>query len=240
MVETMAGYDVVSKTLTGDHEPERVEIAAVSAEFFDMLGVKPFLGTTFGKDQELPGRDGVMLISHGMWKTRFGGDAGIIGRKVRLDGQQMQVIGVLPEKFHFILLGVVNTILPLSLTDSQRVNRTARFIQVVGIYAVVSYSVSRRMREMGIRSALGASRRQLVELVVGQGVRLAVPGLVVGVVLAMGLMRLMKSIIAELKNDGPLVYVGALLILAASVIVASIVPAWRAARVDPLRALRHE
>ena len=218
----------------------RVEIAAVSAEFFDMLGVKPFLGTTFGKDQELPGSDGVMLISHGMWKTRFGGDAGIIGRKVRLDGQQMQVIGVLPEKFHFILLGVVNVILPLSLTDSQRVNRTSRFIQVVGIYTVVSYSVSRRMREMGIRSALGASRRQLVELVVGQGVRLAVPGLVVGVVLAMGLMRLMKSIIAELKNDDPLVYVGALLILASAVIVASMVPAWRAARVDPLRALRHE
>ena len=173
-------------------------------------------------------------------EARFGGDAGIIGRKVRLDGQQVQVIGVLPEKFHFILLGVVNAILPLSLTDSQRVNRTARFIQVVGIYAVVSYSVSRRMREMGIRSALGASRRQLVELVVGQGVRLAVPGLVVGVVLAMGLMRLMKSIIAELKNDDPLVYVGALLILASAVIVASMVPAWRAARVDPLRALRHE
>ncbi len=116
----------------------------------------------------------------------------------------------------------------------------ALLLAVVGIYAVVSYSVSRRMREMGIRSALGASRRQLVELVVGQGVRLAVPCLFVGVVLAMGLMRLMKSIIAELKNDGPLVYVGALLILAASVIVASIVPAWRAARVDPLRALRHE
>ena len=68
MVETMAGYDVVSKTLTGDHEPERVEIAAVSAEVFDMLGVKPFLGATFGKDQELPGSDGVMLISHGMWR----------------------------------------------------------------------------------------------------------------------------------------------------------------------------
>ncbi len=116
----------------------------------------------------------------------------------------------------------------------------ALLLAVVGIYAVVSYSVSRRMREMGIRSALGASRRQLVELVVGQGVRLAVPGLVFGVVLAMGLMRLMKSIIAELKNDDPLVYVGALLILAASVIVASIVPPWRAARVDPLPALRHE
>ncbi len=97
LLEGIAGYDVISKTLTGDHEPERVEAASVSSEFFHILGVKPLLGTIFVKDQEVTGRDAVMLISHGMWKTRFGGDAGIIGRKVRLDGQEVQVIGVLPE-----------------------------------------------------------------------------------------------------------------------------------------------
>ena len=125
LLESIAGYTVISKTLTGDHEPERVTTAEVSAELFQILGVKPLLGSTFVKDHQVPGRDGVMLISHGMWKTRFPGDPGIIGRKVRMDGQPVEVVGVLPEKFHFALMGVANVFVPLVFTKSQRENRNA-------------------------------------------------------------------------------------------------------------------
>ena len=101
--------------------------------------------------------------------------------------------------------------------------------------------VSNRIGELDVSLAasLGASRKQLLELVIGQGMRLAIPGLACGILLAFGLMRIMKSM-TEMKNDDPLVYAGALAILGASAIVASMVPALRAAQVDPLRALRHE
>ena len=102
--------------------------------------------------------------------------------------------------------------------------------------------VSNRIGELDVSLAasLGASRKQLLDLVIGQRMRLAIPGLACGILLAFGLMRIMKSMMTELKNDDPLVYVGALAILGASAIVASMVPALRAAQVDPLRALRHE
>ncbi len=131
LLESIAGYTVITKTLTGDHEPERVTTAEVSAELFQILGVKPLLGSTFVKDHQVAGRDGVMLISHGMWQTRFAGDRAIIGRKVRMDGQQMEVMGVLPEKFHFALMGVANVFVPLVFTKGQRESRNSSAVHAI-------------------------------------------------------------------------------------------------------------
>src|SRR5437773_3227643 len=81
--------------------PERVEGAAVSSSFFPMLGVKPKLGRVFLPEEEQPGRDNVTLLSHGLWRRRFGADPTLIGRKLVINGRSFQVVGVLPPDFQY-------------------------------------------------------------------------------------------------------------------------------------------
>lgn len=87
--------------MTGDGSPERCTSYAVSASFFDTLGVEPQLGRGFqpGEDQE--GREQVAVLRHAFWQTRFGGDPEIVGKQILLDGKQFTVIGVMPEHFDF-------------------------------------------------------------------------------------------------------------------------------------------
>ena len=87
--------------LTGSHEPERIPAARVSAELFDVLGVRPELGRTFTRKEDRAGGEAVVLISHRLWRSRFGADPGIVGRTVRLSGAPYTIIGVMPEGFHF-------------------------------------------------------------------------------------------------------------------------------------------
>ena len=96
------------------------------------------------------------------------------------------------------------------------------------------------MREMGIRSAIGASRLELTRMVVRQGVFLAIPGLACGLLFAIGLARVIKSMIAEMQSDNPMIYISVILVLSVATVGASLIPAMRAARIDPLQALRHE
>jgi predicted permease len=87
--------------LTGAGEPEKLYGARVSANFFSMLGVQPEVGRTFSPDEDEPGRDRVVVISHDLWARRFGADPGLLDRTVSLDGQSYTVIGILPEGFLF-------------------------------------------------------------------------------------------------------------------------------------------
>lgn len=87
--------------LTGSGEPERLHGARVSANLFALLGVQPVLGRTFLPDEDAPGREKVIVISHGLWQRRFGGEAGVINRSVSLDGQPHIVVGVMPDGFVF-------------------------------------------------------------------------------------------------------------------------------------------
>jgi putative ABC transport system permease protein len=86
-----------SMTLSGTGEPTLMRVARVSAAYFDILGVKPKLGRTFASDEDTPGKEHVIVMSHRLWTTQFGGDAGIVGRSLTLDGEPYTVIGVLPE-----------------------------------------------------------------------------------------------------------------------------------------------
>jgi putative ABC transport system permease protein len=86
------GYD-----LSGGGEPERVSGVRVSAEFFDVLGVKPRLGRAFLPEEEQPGRHQVVVISDGLWRRRYNADESIIGRTVKVDGEDRTVIGVFPS-----------------------------------------------------------------------------------------------------------------------------------------------
>ena len=85
--------------LTGAEGPERVPAKQVSATFFHVLGVKPILGRTFS--EEGPGGNHMAIISHSLWQSRYGGDTGILGRTIILDGKNYSIIGVLPAGFRF-------------------------------------------------------------------------------------------------------------------------------------------
>jgi predicted permease len=87
--------------LTGRGEPERLYGARVSANLFPLLGVQPALGRTFLPEEDAPGREGVVVISHDLWTRRFGGDPDVINRALSLDGQPHLVVGVMPKGFLF-------------------------------------------------------------------------------------------------------------------------------------------
>jgi predicted permease len=116
----------------------------------------------------------------------------------------------------------------------------ALVLGLVGIYGVISYSVSQRTREMGIRMALGAQHNQLARMFVRYGLVLAGTGIVIGLGAAIGLTRFMTSLLFEISPVDPITYLGVALALATAVVIASYLPARRAAGVDPVEALRAE
>jgi predicted permease len=117
---------------------------------------------------------------------------------------------------------------------------TALLLASIGVYGVMSYAVANRQREMSIRLALGAARRDILRLVVGGGVRMVGIGLGVGLVMAMAGARLLANRQATVNAADPPVFLGAALILAAVTLLACWLPAWRAAKADPMTALRAE
>ena len=113
-------------------------------------------------------------------------------------------------------------------------------LAVTGIYAAVSYVVSQQTREIGIRMALGAQKSEVLKLVLGNGVMLAAAGAGIGLLAALGLARLMKSLLFGVSASDPMTFVSISLLLAAVTLLACYIPARRAAKIDPLVALRHE
>ena len=110
----------------------------------------------------------------------------------------------------------------------------------VGAYGVVSYAVSLRTREVGIRMALGAQSAELLAMVMRQGLWLAAAGLGVGYAASLALTRFLSSLLFEVHPMDPAAFLGVAALLAAVVLAATWLPARRATRVDPLVALRHE
>lgn len=116
----------------------------------------------------------------------------------------------------------------------------ALLLAVVGLYGVMAYNGVRRMREIGVRLALGARRRQIVAMMLRQGMRLLVIGLVVGFAGALAASRVLRSLLFQVNATDPFTYVGVALLLAAVAAVACWIPARRASRVDPMITLRAE
>jgi putative ABC transport system permease protein len=130
------------------------------------------------------------------------------------------------QRFDAILLGIFGTL--------------ALLIAAIGVYGVISYSMERRTHEIGIRLALGGQHKDVLRMVLGQGGKIALAGIAIGLAAAFGLTRLIASILYGVRATDPVTYAGVAILLMLVAVAASYIPARRATRVDPLVALRYE
>ena len=139
---------------------------------------------------------------------------------------QLLSSSVAPQRFNLFLLSIFAA-LALSLA-------------AIGIYGVLSFGVSRRTHEIGVRMALGAHPRDVLRLVVRQGMKLVFTGLILGIVVSVALTRFMSALLFQVSAIDPLTFTGVAVLLLLVALAACYIPARRAMRVDPMVALRHE
>ena len=133
---------------------------------------------------------------------------------------------IAPRRFNLFLLGTFAG--------------SALLLALIGIYGAMAYAVTQRTHEIGVRMALGARQGEIVRMVVRQGMVVALTGIAAGIAAAFGLTRLMATLLYDVKPTDPLTFATVVIALTATSLLASWVPALKAARVDPLRALRYE
>lgn len=313
----LASWEVGLANIAGPGgEPERVDQALVTANFFDVLGVRPATGRAFLPGEDEPGHEQEVILSDGLWKRRYGAGPALIGKSIRLDDQNYTVVGVMPPKIVFPI--AVELWTPMALTAEQRnsrrhqhlfsivrlkpggildqasaeldaialrleklypeTNKNRRFLSMssyrylIGDYThdymmMLFYAVlfvlliacvnianlqfartSGRLREIAVRTALGAGRSRILGQLLTESVLLSMAGAALGLVFAQWSLHLIRTgmpaeiekfIIGwkEIHLDGrALAFTFAAALI--SGILAGLAPAWRSSRPGLTGALR--
>jgi putative ABC transport system permease protein len=127
--EKMAAYIDSTSNIGGGSRPEQVYGGIVTLQFFSLLGVQPVLGRDFIAEEDVPGHEDAVLLSYGLWQRRYGGDLGIVGKKIELNGLPARIVGVIPADFRFPGMKAEIWDLYSIRTNAQR---QGRFLSVVG------------------------------------------------------------------------------------------------------------
>ena len=309
-------------TLTGYGEAEQISGGRASANLFDVLGIVPEMGRTFLPQEDTPGNDHVVILTHSFWLDRFQGDPKIVGRSITLNGKAFQVVGVLPASFHFPkgaqlgaltefpprtdyfkplgldpkefdqigefdfaaiarlkpgtsagqALAEINVIQARIAKDAKegvglraeiiplesQVVGTARrgfLLLLAGVGAVLLIvclnlanlllvRVPARVREAGIRTALGASRARLARQLLTESALLAIVGGVLGIGLAYFGLRWLVAVapanlprLDEVHVDGRVLWFAVCVSMLTGILFGAL-PAWRVAHAEPQQALK--
>jgi len=186
-----------------------------------------------------PQMDGLRFVSFAIHSSRAG-TTGLLGQMQQAVGSvnadlPLAGLGTMQQLYVQSMARTSFTLVMLAIAGSM-----ALALGVIGIYGVISYTVSQRTREIGIRLALGAQRRELRWMFVRSALLMTAVGVAIGVGAAAGLMQLMKSLLFGISPLDPFTYAAVPFVLAAAAVVASYLPARRAAAVNPVDALRAE
>jgi putative ABC transport system permease protein len=275
-------YPQLNLTEAG-RDPMRVNAVETSANFFSVIGVQPLVGHGFPASPFFS-RDPVVVISHRLWRERFGGDPGVVGRQVTLNGGAFTVTGIMPPDFQYPNDTDVWQRLTWDLTQHSRgahfmesiarlkpgttldqanaelralttrlgkefagtngewrargVAALALGLAALGIYSVLSYGVNQRRQELSVRMALGAQPRDVLWLVVRQGLTLTALGGLLGAAGAFALGRTLSSLLNGIPAGDVTAFAAAVGLALGTALVACLLPARRAAGLDPLSGLR--
>jgi len=120
----------VNLNLVSEGEPERIAGARITANLLPLLGVEPVLGRNFLPEEEREGKDAVVLVAHGSWERRFGADPGILGRTLKLDGREREIVGILPEGFS-LPMDEAELLVPTAFTEDELENPGGHFLGAV-------------------------------------------------------------------------------------------------------------
>ena len=126
----MAAFSWDNLNLTGNGDPEKIQGFAVSANFFDVVGVKPVVGRAFLPEEEQPGREHTAILSYGLWQRRFASDPGILGKALQLDGKSFTIVGVSPRNFDFPMTAEIWV--PLAMDPKQKTLRSEHYLTIAG------------------------------------------------------------------------------------------------------------
>ena len=193
----MTGYEAFTTAdnlrLTGLGEPVPSTGIEVTENFFQVLGVQPATGRLFTPHEVRGGPHPVALLTNSYWQRQFNGDPAIVGRSIELDGMLFTVLDVLPASFDFGAVfspgSKVDLFLPLDL------NKERDCGNIVTLLGRLSYLMMQRTGEIGVRMALGAQREQVLGLMLGDGLRPALYGLMLGLAASAGAVRLIQTML---------------------------------------------
>jgi predicted permease len=171
-LESIAGFESITKNMTGRGAPERIKAARVSASTFSILGVTPTMGRTFTPEEDQPGKEDVVVLSDGLWRRVFGADPSVLGKTIKLSDRPYSIIGIMPENFRFPQPGTAyadnaELWVPLALSSEEINDRGSIFnINLVGR---LKSGISPRQAESSVDAIANEFQERLPDLYKNEG-----------------------------------------------------------------------